>query len=695
MSLIAKLKRRNVFRSALAYAVAAWLLVEVMELVTETFGAPDWVLQVFVSLAVIGIVPVVLFSWMYEITPEGIKRESEGGIDHSVATTHRLNVAIIIMLAVAIGLFGYEQFASQEDASRTAGPATAEGRSSSPATDKTPPSAPGHVEDPGAPPMVAVLPFTTVSLDGESDFFAVGIHDDLLTQLAKMESMRVISRTSVLDYKDTRKNIRDIGQELGADIIMEGGIQTAGGRIRINAQLIDAGTDEHLWAETYDRELSTHNIFDVQRDIAGAIANALNTTLTVQDDKQLRELPTENMAAYRAYHRALDIWNDRRRYNDWTTEYADALREAIALDPNYVRPRAELVGVIALDAVGMVVTDPDIAAAAEVELEAIRRIAPESAEFLIAQTYYIYYVLRDYEHAYEVVNQTLARNPSDIRVLHLKGYIERRLQDWDARMETLREIVRLDPRNGDQKGILIHNLAIVHRYDELEDSLEEAPPGDLLLDGYRHLMTFRADRDFARFLQNMQMLYRQMPNVYFTAMLDVLILNGRFAEAATLFAGVEPEKAPMNTNHYLGWQLLISWLLEDEEALESAIGDAETFLDQRRDADGNIRDISDYLLVAKIAAVKGQRETTIRAVKDWELLVVEDPAQIPPDGPTTCMVLGVVEATKLAADCLRRYLVEPSYAMPFLTPYGPYFDSIRDEPEFAALMADIEAGRYD
>ncbi len=269
MSFVSELKRRNVFRSVLTYAVAGWLLAEVMELITGAFEAPPWVLKVFISVVVLGVVPVMIFSWVYEITPEGIKKEAIDLPEHPAGTARKLDIAVLVMLAVAIGLFVQERLSREASV--------------------VPPAA-EVTETAAAPamaglPMVAVLPFMSKSLGGDSEFFASGVHDDLLTQLAKLQSIRVISRTSVLEYRNIARNMREIGEELGADAILEGGVRIAENRIRINAQLIDARTDEHLWAETYDRELSMTNIFDVQSEIARAIAVALNATLTVQDGK--------------------------------------------------------------------------------------------------------------------------------------------------------------------------------------------------------------------------------------------------------------------------------------------------------------------------------------------------------------------------------------------------------------------------
>lgn len=324
MSFIKELKRRNVFRVMLAYAVAAWLLVEGMQLLSEIFGAPDWVMKIIIGALLFGFLPVLVFSWVYEITPDGIRKESSDKPEHTAESSRKLDIAVLVMLSIAIAFAVYDRFGGV-----------------APVAVPPPSAEQSQVTTSEGPPMLAVLPFVTASLDGESEFFATGVHDDLLTQLAQLQSIRVISRTSVLEYKDTVKNIREIGRELGVDAILEGGVQSAGNRIRINVQLIDAKTDVHLWAHTYDRELSPANIFDVQTEIANAITAALHTTLTVQDTSQMVAPPTENMAAYRAYHQAMEIRDSKV---DWITPYVEKLEEAIALDPTFTRALAELVG---------------------------------------------------------------------------------------------------------------------------------------------------------------------------------------------------------------------------------------------------------------------------------------------------------------------------------------------------------------
>ena len=316
-------------------------------------------------------------------------------------------------------------------------------------------------------PVVAVLPFAASSTEGDSAFFADGVHDDLLTKLAKLAAIRVISRTSVLEYRDTELKIPEIGAELGADVVLEGFVRVAGERIRINAQLIDARSDEHLWAETYDRSLTAANVFDVQEEIARSITSAMNATLTKQDDEQLATIPTDNMAAYRAYRQAMTDRGHQR-----SVDRIELLEAAVALDPSFVRAWAELVGVYSLQRAS--VDGESYIKRAEEALGKVAELAPGSAEYHVAQAYYVYYVLEDYDQAYDLLAKAIDRNPSDVHLMELRSWIQRRQGDFAGREETLRSLLVLDPRNSSYRYMLVIHLVAVHQYD---DALAEATIG--------------------------------------------------------------------------------------------------------------------------------------------------------------------------------------------------------------------------
>ena len=330
MSFFAELKRRNVFRAGLAYAVAAWVLLQVFDVVGEILELPAWGGKLILAMLIIGFFIVLIVAWAYELTPEGVRRESE--IDRGQpGTTHtgrKLNGLIMGLLVLAVAYLLFDKFWLQPqllDGAAAGDPVLVQ------ETAREPQDAAGAEGDPR--PSVAVLPFENRSNREGDRFFTDGIHDDLLTTIAKIGSLKVISRTSVMEYRDTTKKIPQIAAELGVDHVLEGGIQRSGDMVRFNVQLIDAGTDEHLWAETYDRELTATNLFAIQNEISRAVANALQATLTPVETRQLDKRPTDNLAAYDAYLRGRQLMPTRTSEN-----LASALREfqlAVSLDPDF------------------------------------------------------------------------------------------------------------------------------------------------------------------------------------------------------------------------------------------------------------------------------------------------------------------------------------------------------------------------
>ncbi len=312
MGLITELKRRNVFRVAIAYVVFAWVLAQVAGLAFESFGAPDWVPKSVLFLLVLGLPIAIFFAWAFELTPEGLKKESE--VDRSQSITHKtgrkLDFVIIAVLVVAVGFLAYDKFGSPTD-----------------------PDLSTEVTVTTGTPSIAVLPFDNHSNREEDQFFTDGIHDDLLTTIAKIGSMKVISRTSVMEYKGTTKKIPVIAQELGVAYILEGGIQRSGNQVRINVQLIDAATDRHLWAEIYDRQLTVENLFAIQSEVSNAIAAALQTALTPEETRRINAVPTNNFEAYESYLLGRERW--RARTVDSLTESLEWFETATELDPEF------------------------------------------------------------------------------------------------------------------------------------------------------------------------------------------------------------------------------------------------------------------------------------------------------------------------------------------------------------------------
>src|SRR5437773_1236471 len=286
----AELKRRNVYKVAIAYAVVAWLLIQAASIFLPAFNAPQWAMQIVILILVVGFPIALAFSWAFEITSEGIKRESEIEPNKSItAHTGRKIVALTIVLAVvATGLLIF-QFVR---------PRTWRERQSNGSTS---PSAATISNK-----SIAVLPFDNLSGDPQNAYFSEGVQNEILTRLAKIAELKVISRTSTQRFKSAPNNLRQIAQQLDVANILEGSVQKANDQVRVNVQLINALTDAHLWAEIYDRKLT--DIFAVESDIAKTIADALQAKLTGSEKRMMAAQPTSDTTAYELYHKGRSLW---------------------------------------------------------------------------------------------------------------------------------------------------------------------------------------------------------------------------------------------------------------------------------------------------------------------------------------------------------------------------------------------------
>ena len=541
-------------------------------------------------------------------------------------------------------------------------------------------------------PVVAVLPFLSAGPADDSALFANGMHDDLLTQLAQLQSLRVISRTSVLGYRDGNRNIREIGRELGADAILEGGVQRVGEQIRINVQLIDAHSDNHLWARQYDRELSPANIFDVQSEIAQAIASAMHAALTERDAARLKILPTENMAAYRAYHRAMEMRNTE---TIGAPAYIAALEDAVTLDPEFVRAWAELAG--SLSYVNLSRQNPDSILRLEGILERIRALAPQSAEYLIAQAYFTYYILKDYPRAYELIRQARDLRPNDTQVLELQSWIQRRLGDFEGVIESRRLARTLDPRNPHWTINLVSVLIMTHRYEEAIEESGRFPFDNFELSVWRALLQLRNHQDPGRWLEALATLQREYGREVVPVDLWQAHIAARdYGGAAQLLDSFAAADAPADDWGALlipGIELarIITYGFLDKPGRAAPfLVEARAKLESEPQSGPVYWGANRYLALAFVTAAEGNADEAERLVRAWQREAGRDLAELANLRHFACRALGLAAAASAAVECIRSGLVEPSLVMPFLEPFLPYYDSIRTEPEFVELLTQIQ-----
>ncbi len=314
----AELKRRNVYKVAVAYAIVGWLVAQIATQIFPFLEIPNWVVRLIIVLIAIGFPIALVIAWAFEATPEGIKRTEVADTMPAVAgqKKHAWIYVVIVGAAISVALFFLGRYTAQ---SREGG---------------RPPATAGSLPQ----KSIAVLPFDNLSRDPDNAFFAEGVQDEILTRLAKVADLKVIARTSTQKFKSAPTDLRDVAKQLDVTNILEGSVQKVNDQVRVNVQLINALTNAHLWAEIYDRKLS--DIFAVQSDIAKTVADTLQAKLTGAEKQMMAAQPTTDTAAYELYHKGRSLWE--KRSGDNIPKAISFYEQAIARDPNYALAYAGL-----------------------------------------------------------------------------------------------------------------------------------------------------------------------------------------------------------------------------------------------------------------------------------------------------------------------------------------------------------------
>jgi TolB-like protein/Tfp pilus assembly protein PilF len=425
MNFFSELKRRNVYKVAVAYAVVGWLVVQVATQTFPFFEVPNWSVRLVILLVVIGFPIALIIAWAFELTPAGLKRtESTDEPSRTTASSRTWIYVVIAGAALSIGLFFVGRYTATSTRDRA-----------------------DERRDTGSLPekSVAVLPFENLSDDKANAYFVDGMQDEVITRLAKIGELRVISRSSVQRYKTQRTNLAEIARELGVSHLVEGTVQRIGDRVRINVQLIRAANEGHLWAEIYDRSLT--DIFAVQTEVATAIAHSLQARLTGHEQQAMAEKPTTNMAAYDAYLRGIDFASRPGQNPADERQAAAAFEEAVRLDPQFAQAWARLsqqsssLYFLNFDATA---TRQEIARSAA---ETATRLAPASPETMLAKAYYRYHVQRDYDGARELFEKIRRESPSSEEAVEALARIARRQSRWKDAIRLFEEAEKLNPRD--------------------------------------------------------------------------------------------------------------------------------------------------------------------------------------------------------------------------------------------------------
>jgi TolB-like protein len=447
-NLFAELKRRNVYKVAVAYAVVGWLLVQVATQVFPFFEIPNWAVRLIVLAIVIGFPIALVIAWAFELTPEGLKRTED--VDALLATNvgvasqiRRKSQAWIYVVIVgaffSIGLFMLGRYGFRAKSS-------------------SPTQLPAK--------SIAVLPFENLSDDKGTAYFADGIQDEILTKLASIADLKVISRTSTAKYKSKPEDLKTVSQQLGVATILEGSVQKATNKVRVNVQLIDAHADSHLWAKSYDRNIQ--DIFAVESEVAQEIADSLQAKLSSAEANKVASAPTKDTAAYDLFLKG--EFEQRIANSNFRSESFDQAtrwyKEAIGRDPNFALAIAEL-AICQLRRHWLTdpLTEAEVKQAGELAKHALA-LAPELAEAHIAVGLFHYYGFREYEPALTEFQCALQLQPNNALALSFVGFVHRRQANWNRCLDELKRSLELDPRNAYTMGGVAESDIFLRRWEE-------------------------------------------------------------------------------------------------------------------------------------------------------------------------------------------------------------------------------------
>ena len=421
-----ELKRRKVYRVAVVYAIVAWLLIQAASILFPTFEAPSWVMKVFVTAVILGFPVALILAWAFDLTPEGLKRSDEVPQTQAIApkTGKKWTAIIVAAAVVAASLLAFQFVRTRRSLTTELPKQTA----STALQDKS----------------VAVLPFENLSSDKENAFFAQGIQDEIITTLSRISGLRVISRTSTAHYNSAPENLAEIAQQLHVSHVLEGSVQKAGDQVHINVQLIQAETDAHLWAQSYDRRLN--DIFSVEGEVAKSIADSLRTTLSPQEKARVEAKPTDNPDAYVVYLRARDY---QTRPDNLLQDFRSAINlyeQAIGLDPKFALAHARL---SASTSNLYHFYEPIEPWKQKAQAEAVEslRLQPNLGEGHLALGLYHYYMESDYDAALRELGLAGNALPNDGDVGLYTAAIERRRGHWTEALTAYLRAEAIDPRN--------------------------------------------------------------------------------------------------------------------------------------------------------------------------------------------------------------------------------------------------------
>lgn len=678
--LFAELRRRNVLRAVVFYAGAVWALAQGIAQLAPALGGSDAIVRWFLLAAALGFPVWVVLAWVYELTPLGLKRESEIAADASIprTSTRKQDLAIIVVLAIAVVLLASRQILQ-------------------PRAPDAPPAPVAALDH-----SVAVLPFRNLSGNADNAYFAAGMQDLILTKLAGIRGLRVISRTSVEGYQSNPSSVRAIAAELGVAAVLEGSVQRSGDRVLINVQLVSGRDDSHLWAESYQRTLD--DVFGVEGEVAGKIADALQTRLSPGETAALAQAPTRNKAALDLYLRAESF--AYRGHRDYDTgqlaKAADLYRQAIANDTGFALAIARLSYVESeLAWFGGGGSDVNqLNMRARLDAERAAQLAPELPAAQLAQGYSAYWGRGDLATARQAFDRALALQPGNVDALMASAFVLRRGGDPEAAAALLEKVRLRDPRNSVALFELGNTYLIAGNFTQAVKWLEQA-------------LRIDPDNLNARFfLSNAILFSTGDPKAAMDPLRGndpymqlqrgtLLVYQRRYREAQAEVEGVPdtPENFQPGLNPPKSLQLADLHRLQGDLAgaaplYAQALEELHAQLTGQRGV--NLAFVWSNLAGAEVGL--GHREAALAAIAKSQAIISTSQDQLAATAPLLLNAVGYAQLGRadLAVPLLTRLFAVPgvnlNYA-PIMLKLDPAWDPIRTDASFQQLLLHATAGK--
>ena len=675
-SFFEELKRRKVYRVAVGYAVIGWLIIQVAVTIFPLLDLPDWGQRLVVAIVLVGFPLALMLAWAFDLTPQGIQSTPTLPSDDGPEYAKRHRRRNIIML-VGSGVL----------ASAVAG------------FFLLPRAVATRMEK-----SIAVLPFENFSDKPENAYFADGIQDDILTNLSKIGDLKVISRTSVMAYRGKQKGVRQIGKELGVSAILEGSVRREGDRVRVNVQLINAETDQHLWAEDYDRQLT--DVFAIQTDLAQKIAHELRAQLSPSEQAQLQRKPTENGEAYLAFVEAHNLHcsvEDRGKLN----QAAQLYERAIQLDPNFVLAIANLSILHSWIYHNFEPTDTQRDLAKKYADRALE-LVPDSPEAHLARGYSLYYGAQDFNAALDEFAIAQRSLPNDSNVYLVIGAIQRRQAKWKESTANLERAAKLNPKDTWPLQNLFFNYQMQRDFEAAERTIDRAltlnPKSFSLLSLKAQLaVTARGDlsvaeKGLAEFerLRTEGKLKDLDPETIAgvtIAKANILMFQEKYQEAIKVIHELPAEKFHDKPQGAIEVRLLeglahqkLGQTAEAQAAFSRAKEAAKTALQEAPN------EASRHALLARALAYLGEKEAAIAEAKRAMELRPEsmDAFEGPQITVSLAQVYAITGENQKAIEVFDHLLGQPGDLTVAFLKIDPTIDDLRGDPAFEEMLAKHE-----